>query len=469
MKKFINTAPPVVMTTNRQPLVLSLSINERNGKPLTQTQDKLAGEWAPNRNTNPLVFDPVATYYDPETGRTSNVPAANISWYLESIDAVSSEENETGLVTASWSNTGNYFLEKTTGTNPTTTGSLVVRKNVNYDKPVTIICVVQFTDSGRAESYRDEQSIIINSINKPSEFYSVVLKTPSVVEYRPITDASPQRTIEAVAYKGGEEVVFPFLTGIRFFWYYLKSGVWTLIPTDGTYAPYVSGNINGKSGSYASSVVLDADYIDHDTIKVMIAATPTYTAVGSPTGNPSTNGYFERTGSSPNYTYFPTSDTSVVSGKTYYALSSTATQPDSPSLSQCEITRVFPRIEALPYSTGGSAVNTGDKSKEFRAIVTADGVDMSDEKRDELIRLNWKSKPTNSNTITDRGWGNTTVISASDLMKTGSVNVEVQPDLYILSNLDVLTDDSPGGSGYVTDDSGSPTASANGGYVVGRT
>ena len=44
----------------------------------------------------------------------------------------------------------------------------------------------------------------------------------------------------------------------------------------------------------------------------------TYKAVTNPTGNPKTQGWFERTGTSPNYTYVPTEDTSVQSGKTYY-------------------------------------------------------------------------------------------------------------------------------------------------------
>lgn len=43
-----------------------------------------------------------------------------------------------------------------------------------------------------------------------------------------------------------------------------------------------------------------------------------YKAVASPTGNPKSQGWFERSGTSPNYVYTPTNDTSVQSGKTYY-------------------------------------------------------------------------------------------------------------------------------------------------------
>lgn len=49
-----------------------------------------------------------------------------------------------------------------------------------------------------------------------------------------------------------------------------------------------------------------------------VETTYTYTAVTSPTGNPSEQGYYERSGTSPNYVYTLSTDTTVDSGKTYY-------------------------------------------------------------------------------------------------------------------------------------------------------
>lgn len=43
-----------------------------------------------------------------------------------------------------------------------------------------------------------------------------------------------------------------------------------------------------------------------------------YKAVSNPTGNPKTQGWYERSGTSPNYIYTLTTDTSVQAGKTYY-------------------------------------------------------------------------------------------------------------------------------------------------------
>jgi hypothetical protein len=51
------------------------------------------------------------------------------------------------------------------------------------------------------------------------------------------------------------------------------------------------------------------------------AVTYTYTAVQNPTGNPHTQGYYERSGTSPNYVYTLSADTTVNESKTYYTRS----------------------------------------------------------------------------------------------------------------------------------------------------
>lgn len=453
MKTLVNTGRPVVMTTNREPLDLQLSISQRSGDPLTQTQDSTAGLWSPDRQASPLVLDPIVKVYDPEKKAFISISTGYINWYVGEIKAWDST-TETGLVNTS-SGAANYSLEYVNGNK---TGSLIVRKNVNYTSGITLICVVSFTDSSRSEAYRVEESVMLTSENLPEEFYSVSINAPNLVEYRPLEGDSATKVLKAVSFKGSATVMFPYTNGIKYFWYYMNSGVWTLIPTNGTYAPYVSGQ-------NTDTLTLSGDYIDHETIKVMIACEGTYTAVGSPSGNPSTNGYFEQVATG---VYAPSTDITVAAGKTYYTLSQTKNAPDCDAMAQTDIQRTFPRIEVLPYCTGGSAVEADDTSKTFRAVVSSGGVDMSDADREEYVRLNWKSKPTNTNTVTDRGWGNECTIPASQLLQTGNTNVEVWADLGLLSPYELLVDDSPQGSGYVIDDSGSSSQSQNSGYVVGR-
>lgn len=58
------------------------------------------------------------------------------------------------------------------------------------------------------------------------------------------------------------------------------------------------------STKYGSTIVVDID--------------DEYKAVSNPSGNPKSQGWYERSGTSPNYVYTLTNDTSVQSGKTYY-------------------------------------------------------------------------------------------------------------------------------------------------------
>jgi hypothetical protein len=84
---------------------------------------------------------------------------------------------------------------------------------------------------------------------------------------------------------------------------------------------HVQGNYGtAVSESFAlMGLTLMAEYLDG--IAVVDIGTATFTAVGSPTGNPSTSGYFEKNAKND---YFPSTDTQVVSGKTYYTRSVTA-------------------------------------------------------------------------------------------------------------------------------------------------
>ena len=95
--------------------------------------------------------------------------------------------------------------------------------------------------------------------------------------------------------------------------------------TDGV-TNLIGFHVQGDYGTVVSEsfalmgLTLMAEYLDG--IAVVDIGTATFTEVGSPTGNPSTSGYFERNATTGDY--FPSSDTQVVSGKTYYTRAVTA-------------------------------------------------------------------------------------------------------------------------------------------------
>lgn len=80
--------------------------------------------------------------------------------------------------------------------------------------------------------------------------------------------------------------------------------------TEGNYRTAVSDSFA------VLGMVMMAEYLDG--IAVVDIGAATFAAVSSPSGNPSDKGYFEKDA---NNDYFPTEDTTVVSGKTYYTRS----------------------------------------------------------------------------------------------------------------------------------------------------
>ena len=82
---------------------------------------------------------------------------------------------------------------------------------------------------------------------------------------------------------------------------------------DGNYTTLVS------ESTALMGIVLFAEYIDG--IAVVDIGTATFTSVSNPSGNPAEKGYFEKDA---NDNYFRTTDTTVVSGKTYYTRTVTA-------------------------------------------------------------------------------------------------------------------------------------------------
>lgn len=82
---------------------------------------------------------------------------------------------------------------------------------------------------------------------------------------------------------------------------------------------------NGKGGLSleltAHPSIANIEIVPMEFYVLTKVATYTYAAVTNPTGNPSTQGYYERSGTSPDYVYTLSADTTVDAEKTYYTRS----------------------------------------------------------------------------------------------------------------------------------------------------
>lgn len=96
---------------------------------------------------------------------------------------------------------------------------------------------------------------------------------------------------------------------------YVKMG--TVYPAnDATAEGIVYEDVDVTTGAMPGSVVLKG-VVYEDRLPEAVA---TYSSATVPSGgNPKTLGLYERSGSSPNYVYTLTTDTTVSSGKTYYS------------------------------------------------------------------------------------------------------------------------------------------------------
>lgn len=86
-------------------------------------------------------------------------------------------------------------------------------------------------------------------------------------------------------------------------------------------ADFASAGLVRSGMAVALSTAENADERDIVAIPwadIVSAQSVTYSAVESPTGNPKTKGYYERSGEEGSYVYAATTDTSVDNSKTYY-------------------------------------------------------------------------------------------------------------------------------------------------------
>lgn len=401
------------MPTRKSPLTRSFSIEVVGDGTLTQSQDTARNLWQPNRDpsaggVSPLILKPNLHAADAWSGQAKTV-TPTYAWYIDEETSSWDSTNEKGRVSVLGGQGDDlYYLETNNGTSSgTPTGRLVVRKNVDYLIPKKVILKATYIYAG--ETYTEHAEVVLSSQNRPEDFYSVRLQCPSTIQFNPLGAGNALKTVKAVATLGRADVS----TLVKFFWY--LNG--TIIPTDNTLPLYQTGNQPSGKGQGTDTIVIDLDTVDMGTLSV---------AIGD---------------------------------------SLTAVSPLDYANDCCTLAWDLPKLELLPIPKGAKLVKEEDTQKGFSSVIHADGVDLDATKRAEYIRQQWWTKASDTATKTMGEWGEETVIPASQLKRSGNVNVDVNADMYLLGPMEVLTDDN---GDPLIDDSGSATASAFGGLTVGR-
>lgn len=503
MKKILNNAPPVSVSTLRSPLTVNLSVRAVSGR-LTQAQDAMKALWQPDRQLSALILEPTLAAYNPDTGSAASVTPA-IAWYRRTYSADGSTAPADTLITST-TVSGDYYKETVNGVE---TGRLVVRKNVDYLTPEFVVCKATYTDNVSSGSYTVEYEVKLTAANLPDEFYAVKIQDSAAVIYRPLTDTVSTRQLTAKASLGNSrlapDTVKDRAIGVAdlgsLTWSY-SGGVFTAsLPSSpktsggAATAGYTqdqslganktistsAGNIRVKDSAYTGAAAFKAAM--HGHILFYELATKTVDKTFAEAMRQMVVYYWylndvlmTADGTMPGYvggqgTGTITVDLDCLAGAAVtvrlgvpditenngaYTVSVPAS-PNVPARDGILTEWEWGHVDALPIGRGGSKIRQTEKEKTFDAVVRCDNKDVDAAKVAEYLRLNWKTHATSANysTTAAHGWGTTAVIPGSTLRQTGDTACEVYADIYTLGPVELLEDDSSGtASGYVTDDGG---------------
>ena len=253
MGKILNTSQPTVINTDLSPLTDTFYISA-NGD-LDQWYYENTGDYAPNRQTTPLVISPHITAADAEAGVSYTPSFYSCSWYVKQY--TSSGWEETQITSTSTSST--FYIV-------TSTNSLVVRKN-NPDAGhgITVICRAEYIDprdSGR--TYKVEDSLVLGtSIDASPSYPTIQIANPKSRTYNPLVSASSQFTFNAVANWDNVPNGSTHAATAQFVWYAIINNTEQLIQSFPFYV----------SGQYTNTLVVDAMYANNLNVVLRIKET----------------------------------------------------------------------------------------------------------------------------------------------------------------------------------------------------
>lgn len=461
---------PAVIQTQVTPPQTAFYI-EKTGQTQQVYNDHL-GEYVPDRKDTPLLLTPVVNTYDPETQTTSPAVINSVVW-----TDVSTGNELPG-------SDANYERQGI---------SLLVKKNVSPSKAIAINCRAVYLDPNDAAiSYTVEESVTLETLKDATVVHPRlnVLNEPETL-FDPFIDATEDAqgnitydsltTFRAQAILRGVDLV----DIVDFLWYARqgKNGTDYLIDAMGPdgfprFLAYSMATQPTGKGQGTDTITLDARYGTDLYItlraryKYTYVTTPgtvnpqtmgwyerTQTTIASPSGNPSTQGWYQKVED----IYIPTSDTSVVTGKTYYTITYTLTSDvtvvedkryytRSGNAFPDQVTRLLtwtlPPMEIQAYSKNGSQAGPELIDKVFTTIVNITRRTVSDNLKKAHMLFAWKSRKVNASSVTSRGWGQEMPIATNALRDTANkVNTNVYCEAYVCGPYEKVTDP----DGTVTD------------------
>lgn len=248
----VNLTGTSFLYASYDPLSLGFVLKEIGGSvKQVQYADADGVSFSPNRKLVPLVLLPEIQIVDPDRILASEDVASQLvsaRWYVGSVSEVTQVvlyEDETGGSTA------DYALSRTYKS------GLIIRKNVEPTKPVSLFFIGEYYDSRRGSNVQVNMGSLLTTTSNSEEEAApaVVISTPALWSYDPLKGMFDQ-TIQAYLFKNGVQVTDK---NAAYFWHKVENGVSTEIDPESDYF-YVSGK--NADGTWKSSLVVNPEFME---------------------------------------------------------------------------------------------------------------------------------------------------------------------------------------------------------------
>lgn len=208
---------------NFKPLRIIASFDVDNSVPGVQSYDAVADEFLPDYTITPLTLQLRASCQD----KDGILPSGVIN---QSLTNCKFYEIFNGVKTQITADNTNYTITTTTG-NPNC-GRIVVKRNAQYKRPITIVVEADYIDARMNQVHHINKSYLIRCDNATSAKPVVLLDSDSEVMWDPFTD--PDSAVINASLRLQEIVSFD-ANKLKFVWHKLRStGLFTEIGADAT-------------------------------------------------------------------------------------------------------------------------------------------------------------------------------------------------------------------------------------------
>ena len=249
--KHLNNSQPLAVATQYAPLSTYMHIVVKGGLSTVQFYRQNQQEWLPDHthaerynDIGALVDGPITlraeySIIDKDGLIRDGALVPQVYWFVDGKQITDTDKEKDFYITGS---------------------RLVIRKNFTHLQGAVVVCECRFTDTRTGSPFVLSDTLPLSAVLQADEQWSINILSDRTLKHFPLQSASTVYTFEAEARLGSTDK-----TGdVKWFWdYSIDSGsTWKVI--DDTCLWYVSGKDS-------HSLTVDADFIEHVTLRCRIA------------------------------------------------------------------------------------------------------------------------------------------------------------------------------------------------------